>query len=229
MPFLISIKEIASMSWSCKIPIKCDFCGKNSEKTKNTFYFHGGIDETYKTYCNIKCVQSSNKKKRTNVSCKNCNKLFEIVDRSKKRLFCTKSCSAFYNNTHRKTGTRISKLEIWLKNQLLQKFPDKKILFNDKQTINSELDIYFPELKIAFELNGIYHYEPIHGVELLQRIKNNDNRKFQACLEKGIELCIIDTSSQKYFKETTSIIYLDIICSVLERAEGVSAALTVGV
>jgi hypothetical protein len=226
MPFLLPIEKIKTMSWASKIPIQCEYCNKISEKTKNTFCFSVGIDESYKTFCNKRCVGLSNKHKTKQIKCKNCNNIFEKRE-NLKRVFCSLSCSGYYNNTHKKTGTRISKLEHWLKTQLIQKYPHKNILFNDKQTINSELDIYFPELKIAFELNGIYHYEPIHGEELLQRIKNNDNRKFQACLEKGIELCIIDTSKQKYFKEKTSKIYLDIICSVLERAEGVSAALTV--
>lgn len=226
MPFLLTIEQINSIPLTGKIPIRCEYCDKISEKTKNTFNFWRGIDINYKTYCDLKCVQASNKQKRVKISCKNCKTSFEKRE-SLNRVFCSQSCSAFYNNTHKKTGTKISKLEIWLQTQLTQKYPNKKILFNDKQTINSELDIYFPELKIAFELNGIYHYEPIHGAELLQKIKNNDDRKFQACIERGIELCIIDTSHQKSFKEKTSKIYLDIICSVLERAEGVSAALTV--
>ena len=73
-----------------------------------------------------------------------------------------------------------------------------KFHFNRKDAINSELDIYIPELKLAFELNGIFHYESIYGSEKLNQIQNNDNRKFQACLEQGIELCIIDTSWIKH-------------------------------
>ena len=79
-------------------------------------------------------------------------------------------------------------------------YPNLEIHYNRKDAINSELDIYIPELELAFELNGIFHYEPIYGAEKLQQIQNNDDRKFQACLEKGISLCIIDTSSLKYFK-----------------------------
>lgn len=53
--------------------------------------------------------------------------------------------------------------------------------------------------------------------QFLNSTKNNDKRKFQACLEKNIELCIIDTSTQKYFKETTSKIYLDIILKIINN------------
>jgi len=89
--------------------------------------------------------------------------------------------------------------------------------FNCKDTINSELDIYIPSLKLAFELNGIYHYEPIHGQKKLDQIKNNDHRKFQACLEKEIEFCIIDSSSLKYFKPINAQKYLEIICNIIDK------------
>jgi hypothetical protein len=72
-------------------------------------------------------------------------------------------------------------------------------------------------LNIAFELNGIFHYEPIYGNDKLNKIQNNDMRKFQACLEHNIELCIIDTSQQKYFKESTSQKYLNIIVNILNE------------
>jgi hypothetical protein len=81
----------------------------------------------------------------------------------------------------------------------------------------SELDIYIPSLKLAFELNGIFHYEPIFGNEKLNKIQKNDNNKFLKCQEKNISLCIIDTSSQKYFKEQTSKKILDIIINIINQ------------
>ena len=100
---------------------------------------------------------------------------------------------------------------MWVEGQLTTLYPELHILYSDKTAINSELDIYIPSLSLAFELNGIFHYEPIYGKSKLNQIQNNDNRKFQACIEHNIELCIIDTSSQKYFKENSSKKYLDII------------------
>ena len=102
-----------------------------------------------------------------------------------------------------------------MEDQLKIIYPELEILYCDKTTINSELDIYIPSLKLAFELNGIFHYEPIYGESRLNQIQNNDNRKFQACIENGIELCIIDTSQHKYVKPSTSQKYLDIIISIL--------------
>lgn len=66
-------------------------------------------------------------------------------------------------------------------------------------------------------MNGIFHYEAIYGEDKLEKIQNNDNRKFAACLEKGIELCIIDSSSSVHFKPERDIKYLNIIKSIIEQ------------
>lgn len=113
------------------------------------------------------------------------------------RIFCGYSCMAKWNMSHKTKSYRRSKLEMYIEKRLREEFPDLKIEFNNRIQIKSELDIFFPDLKLAFELNGIFHYEPIFSPEHLQSVQNNDERKFQACLEQGIELCVIDTSGQK--------------------------------
>ena len=168
-------------------------------------------------FCSIECANINQSKKLT-VKCVSCNVSFN-KKRSQcektKNNFCSRSCAVTYNNKHKKHGTRKPKLEVWLESKLTKLYPDLEIHFNRKDAINSELDIYIPSLKLAFELNGIFHYEPIFGENKLSQIQNNDNRKFQACLERGIELCIIDSSQQKYFKEKTSQKYLNIIVNLL--------------
>jgi hypothetical protein len=154
------------------------------------------------------------------VNCSQCGKTFKMIFSQFKRYkhhFCSRSCSATYNNLHKTKGNRRSKLEIWLEEKLPSLYPNLQFKFNSKEEINSELDIYIPSLKLAFELNGIYHYEPIHGVDKFNQIQNNDNRKFQACIEKGIDLCIIDTSSLNYFKEQNANKYLDIITNIINK------------
>ncbi len=194
------------------IPCICDFCGKNFYRDRrriSSIHLNGQTN----IFCNRKCHFDS-RKTTINLICKNCEISFEKLPSQVLRTindFCSKSCAATYNNTHKSKGTRRSKLEIWLESQLTNLYPTLKILYSDKSTINSELDIYIPSLNLAFELNGIFHYEPIYGEDKLNQIQNNDGRKFQACLEHNIELCILDTSSQKYFKESTSQKYLDII------------------
>jgi hypothetical protein len=145
--------------------------------------------------------------------CKQCG--ISLPYKSRKNTFCSKNCSARYNNTHKKHGTRRSKLEIWIENKLKEKYPELTILFNSKEAIYSELDIYLPKLGLAFELNGIFHYESIYGDKILNQIQKNDNNKFYQCIANKIDLCIIDTTQQKYFKEQSSYTYLNIIIDII--------------
>jgi len=90
-------------------------------------------------------------------------------------------------------------------------------LCNSKEEIGSELDFYFPELKFAIELNGIFHYEPIYGEDKLERIQDNDKQKMLMCYEKGIELAIIDSSHIKNLTKNHKHKMESIIDSLLEK------------
>lgn len=202
-------------------PLKCEFCNKAFFKQKKEIknYAHHlktrGIKEG--RFCSIKCFGLNNNK-RKNINCENCGKnFFKRADQilKTKNSFCSRSCSATYKNTHKTKGSRISKLESYLATKLVELYPNLEFHFNRKDTINSELDIYIPSLKLAFELNGIFHYEPIYGTDKLDKTQNNDKRKFAACIEKDISLCIIDTSSQTYFKENTAKPFLAIIANII--------------
>lgn len=196
------------------VTLTCPICKIQFEKELRQY--NQSIKRGHNCYCSINC----RKKSKTNNSiyyCAQCNK--EVIRKKStarsKNIFCTQSCAASYNNSHKTHGNRISKLEKWLQIKLVELYPNLEFIFNGKEAINSELDIYIPSLKLAFELNGIFHYEPIYGEEKLQSIQNNDSRKFQACIERDISLCIIDTSTQKYVKQSTSQKFLDIIIKVI--------------
>ena len=201
------------------VELKCCRCEKIFTATKNIVQrvIKNNDNKVRLKFCSKAC-SDENQKIRNSCNCKHCGKtLLRTPSQlsAVKNVFCSQSCGANYNNTHKTQGNRRSKLEIWLETKITELYPTLEIHFNRKDAINSELDIYFPTLKLAVELNGIFHYEPIYGADKLSQIQNNDNRKFQACLEKNIELVIIDTSWIKNHKEIHAQKILNIICNVL--------------
>jgi hypothetical protein len=56
------------------------------------------------------------------------------------------------------------------------------ILTNNRSIISNELDIYLPELEIAFEFNGLYWHSELH------KGRNYHISKTNECLDKGINL-----------------------------------------
>lgn len=207
---------------SDRLPVRCEFCKNTFLVVKKEIERIMRGDRIYMfKFCSRKCLGANKTKdKYIKLNCKQCDK--EITRRKReaekyKNQFCSCECSGIYNAAHKVKGTRVSKLEIWLQENLLNLYPDMEMKFNDRETINSELDIYIPSLNLAFELNGIFHYEPIYGADKLKKIQNNDDRKFQACLEKDIELVIMDVSSINYWKPKKGEKYLDIIIEIINR------------
>lgn len=118
----------------------------------------------------------------------------------KRRKFCCGTCRNKYNNKFIK-GSR-SKAEILLEKTLLETFPDLNILFNDRLVLDGlELDVYIPQLKIAIEWNGIFHYRSTKGSVLEQYIKK-DELKQERCKKLNINLLVVKdmTSNPKYVK-----------------------------
>lgn len=217
---LYSQEEYDSSTSKCLLLVRCYQCNTAFSKQKQAITkVLRGVPGHSGMFCSPQCFSAFKVAKfNVTVSCRCCEKEFSLLKTSISKSgnnFCSKSCSATFNNKNKTHGTRRSKLEAWIESQLTSLYPNLEIHFNRKDAIGSELDIYIPSLRLAFELNGIFHYEPIYGSMKLEQTQNNDSRKFQDCLAHGISLCIIDTSGQKYFKPKTSQKYLDIIASIL--------------
>jgi hypothetical protein len=169
----------------------------------------------YNSYCSKKCSNIGAKKSFT-IQCMYCHKDV-ITQPSYNKKFCSQSCSATYNNTHKTKGFRRSKLEVYLEEQIRLQYPQHELICNGKSAINSELDFYFPTLNLAIELNGIFHYEPIYGPDKLAKTQNNDQRKFAACNDAGIALAIIDSGSSKYITKKSKDYFWIIAQSIIDQ------------
>lgn len=210
---------------SSLLPLKCKQCGKIFYKTKSSIKYaekHLKEHPLNNSFCSVECKGAS-QSRRAECICANCGKKFyktnkEILKSKSGNHFCSKSCAVTYNNKHKTFGTRRSKLEIYLENKLSELYPDLEIKYNTKEEINSELDIYIPKYKLAFELNGIFHYEPIFGNDKLSKTQKNDNNKFQLCQKNNISLCVIDTSLFKHFKEQNAEKYLNIVKNIINES-----------
>lgn len=191
----------------------CQFCKKPFKIDKRLVKYALKTNTNKKgKYCSNNCkIQDS--KTKVKIKCTNCEKEFRKLPNQIKRSknhFCSRSCSATYNNKHKKIGKRRSKLEKYLERQLNNDFKDVLIItYNSKNEIKYELDIYIPSLNLAFEINGIYHYQPIHGDEKLLKIQNIDRKKKIKCQKKNIRLIEINTTSQKVFTEDSSKLFLN--------------------
>jgi len=137
------------------------------------------------------------------------------------RSFCNSSCAVSWTNKFgKKTICRRSRLEKYIQKRMVEEFPELLIEYNNRAVVSFELDIYIPSLKLAFELNGIFHYEPIYGTECFDKIKHKDRRKFADCIENQISLCVIDVSSQKNYNDKTNEKYFTIIKDIVSERLG---------
>jgi hypothetical protein len=211
--FLFTEEELKNAKSQDLLPCKCNFCGKTFYRYKRDILTNIKLKRKH-IFCSHKC--SSSNITTYFLKCEQCGK--EIIrteswSKKSKHHFCSHSCAVKYQNTNKTTGFRRSKLEIYLENRLTELYPNLEIIYNDRNTLGNglEIDIYIPSLKLAFELNGPFHYIPAFGQEKLDNIKNNDSLKLQKCQELDINVCVIDVSKEKGFTEKRGNKYLNII------------------
>lgn len=88
--------------------------------------------------------------------------------------------------------------EQWVSETLLYQlvtelYPSQQVIRNIRPDWleNLELDIYLPELKLAFEYQGQQHYKPVKawgGDKAFKALKQRDARKKELCQQLGIRL-----------------------------------------
>ena len=106
---------------------------------------------------------------------------------------------------------------MFLEQEIRLLYPLTHIRCNEKDEIGSELDFFFPDLKLAVELNGPLHYSPIYGQRKLDQILANDKQKAAKCLNRGIELVVVDVSNCSYLNKEKKQFFLDLFKSHIER------------
>lgn len=200
------------------IELECSQCGKKFQREKRQMYKKGRNPEVF---CTRNCYRTYQNTQKEYVCCFCGATVYRSISQFQKsksgNVFCNHSCAASYNNRNKQTGCRRSKLERYIEEQIKSAYPDLECLYNDKTIIESELDFYFPALKLAIELNGLFHYEPIYGQDKLEKIKDNDNQKMILCYQQGIELCVIDSSSCQYLNQKQKDKYWQIVNLIIEK------------
>lgn len=208
LPILISKEKFNSLRNNDYVLMRCKSCNNEFNQLKQSTINGLRKNSLNGGYCSAFCTNQCKVNKIT-LQCTECGKdIIRCLSRRNncKNSFCSKSCTATYRNKNKDFGQIRSKMEFFIEQKIKETYPNLTLICNDRKLLNGlELDFLFPSLKLAFELNGITHYEPIYGIDRLTRSKDSDNRKMTLCHENGIELAIIDISSIKYFKEKSGL------------------------
>jgi hypothetical protein len=177
--------------------VQCTFCEKTMERTLYK------VQKSENYFCSRECNTKYKLSFHIEVSCLVCSKNFLKNPRQiriRPRHCCSHQCARLLTKLHKDWGSKRSKLELEVEKYLTEFYPYLKIKYN-KTDIGNELDIYIPELDLAFEINGPTHYRPIYSEEHFLRTQKTDKQKKDECLFRKIKLVIIDVSTDKAFNE----------------------------
>ena len=162
-------------------------------------------------------IEKANTPKRSSekvlpVRCDICGKLFHVsvsmlydLKSGKSKLrYCSRDCFNEYQREFHKAkrksygASRTSKHERYVDDLLKEIFPSIKYETYNRTIISPlELDFWFPDYRIAIELNGAQHYRNAfekNNEKQLKKIRIHDKLKSEMAKTLGIKLLVIDTS-----------------------------------
>ncbi|RTK98597.1 MAG: hypothetical protein EKK57_11420 [Proteobacteria bacterium] len=217
MKIITSQEDFQTLRSRQLIELECCFCSKIFTRPKNQVMANIKAIKNRDNgrFCSHKCWDKSNSIK-IEINCLYCQiKIIRPPSHIKNgKAFCSQSHAARYNNAHKTKGCRRSKFEIWIESQFKNIYPDLDIKYNFRLDNSCELDIYIPKLKLAFEINGVFHYQPIYGEEKLNKIKERDSRKIAYCQANSINLHTINISNEKSTKLEGFLKYFELIKTI---------------
>ena len=186
-------KDISNKTSSTKYIKYNDKNYNNSNKTKQTNLKRYGVDnpsknDLIKEKINITKSKSLIDKYPSILKVNYFNKELTMLCDNKENHVFTIDITCFQNRKHLNTTICTicnngvsSGLEIQLSNFIKENY-NGKIIENDRVLIKKELDIYLPELNLAFEFNGLHWHNELNKPNSYHKIKSD------MCDEKGIQL-----------------------------------------
>lgn len=114
------------------------------------------------------------------------------------------------NDAVRESSRSGSKLEKYLLKELLK--DGYSVEFHKEQNLANtklQIDLFIPKLRVAIEVDGPSHFEPVWGDDVLKRNKSYDNKKSGLILGKGLVLIRVK-QSRDFSKSRAYIIYQEL-------------------
>lgn len=228
MKMLITVDELREKSSRDLIPIECEICNDVFYKPKNVVL--RGLKGTRSvSACGNECRKKLISKRRylgdITLTCVFCKKNFQRSIKVYKKWqlknnkvsCCSRKCASKWQYENGLSKNMRSSLEKWVEEKIKERFPELKVVYNDRNTIDGELDIFIPIFNLAFELNGICHYKPIYGRDKLEKKVVKDFEKSIDCFSKQIELHVLDCREYDKLNENRDMKYIDYIFDVIKR------------
>lgn len=182
-------------------------------KSRDNFYKRSTAKDGLRPHCKS-CVEAYDRKET--YICDGCGVPFKGKPHQRKlynNTYCTRPCY-LKNRVIRKT----SSMEDYILNKLNREY--SSLIIEPGATpfdSNLELDIYFPDLNIAIEVNGPTHYKPIYGMDKYLRQLENDKRKRLSCEDLGIQLYELDISDMDRLTDKVKATLWESVINILNK------------